>query len=39
MASVTSAGQIWNTTADSKTVTATPAVGDLIVVVSQVYHT
>lgn len=34
MATVTSAGSIWNTTAGSKTVTATPAVGDLIVVVA-----
>jgi len=34
MATLTSAGSIWNTTADSKTVTATPAVGDLIVVVA-----
>ena len=30
----TFAGTTWNTTADSKTVTATPAVGDLIVVVA-----
>lgn len=33
MAAVTSLGNTWNTTAGNKTVTATPAVGDLIVVV------
>lgn len=32
MAAVTNAGVIWNTTAGNKTVTATPAVGDLIVI-------
>ena len=32
MASVTNAGQIWDTNAGNKTVTATPSVGDLIVV-------
>lgn len=34
MATITNAGNVWNTTADSKTVTATPAVGDLIVVIA-----
>lgn len=34
MAAVTHAGATWNTTAGNKTVTATPAVGDLIVVVA-----
>lgn len=33
MATGTDAGGLWNTTAGNKTVTATPAVGDLIVVV------
>lgn len=34
MAAVTSAGSAWTTTAGNKTVTATPAVGDLIVVIA-----
>ena len=34
MASVTAAGTTWNTTAGDKTVVATPAVGDLIVVIA-----
>lgn len=34
MAVFTAAGNTWNTTAGSKTVTATPAVGDLIVIVA-----
>lgn len=34
MAAVTHAGSTWNTTAGNKTVTATPAVNDLIVVVA-----
>jgi len=34
MAAWTFAGTIWNTTAGDKTVTATPAVGDLIVIVA-----
>lgn len=34
MAEITSAGSTWNTTAGDKTVTATPAVGDLIVIVA-----
>ena len=34
MAAVTHAGTTWNTNANNKTVTATPAVGDLIVVVA-----
>ena len=32
-AAVTSLGETWNTTAGNKTVTATPAVNDLIVVI------
>lgn len=35
MAAVSSLGSLFNTTAGNKTVTATPAVGDLIVVVTQ----
>lgn len=34
MASVTAAGTTWNTTAGNKTVVATPAVGDLIIVIA-----
>lgn len=34
MATITSAGSIWNTTAGNKAVTATPAIGDLIVVIA-----
>jgi hypothetical protein len=34
MAAVTAAGTTWNTTAGNKTVVATPAVGDLIVVIA-----
>lgn len=34
MARITSAGNTWNTTAGDKTVTATPAVNDLIVIVA-----
>lgn len=34
MAAITSAGATWNTTAGNKTVTATPAVNDLIVVIA-----
>lgn len=34
MASITNAGSLFNTTAGDKTVTATPAVGDLVVIVA-----
>ena len=34
MAAVTNAGSVFNTTAGSKTVTATPSVGDLIIVIA-----
>lgn len=34
MAAVTRAGNTWDTTAGNKTVTATPAAGDLIVVIA-----